>query len=548
MAVAHSSRVIVHLPVVRRQILEVPPELWALIAALTGRQPLARLCAVSQDFYAMFSPFLYSGTSSDPPLTESQSSRLLKILSEVPTSTFKSPVQLIRSLSVPDCWGTKAPQGHGALRKLFEVSARDPAMGSALRTLEWNLATGTNGLGTLLQTPGNFPNLKEVSFKCAKDTRLFDFINIPNLEKMECSLKLDSNWAQPQQERIKKLHALGEALKLSPSSSPLLQTLGLKLWFYSEWTETPVWDAYVDLISTVNGLRYSALTSVEISVDAVENHIPSIHPPPVADISSFLFGHPSLTNVKLKVVGMAIPTGSDNAYLPRLRSFAGSVAHCAAIAARARELQELRVVLPEGRGEDRPALFTSRLYRRNLSPTVTLLKVCAMDAHEDGLVESDRYRRELSPRSFKCLVSAFPNVTRLDITLSEQMSHYQDSFAALLGLERLCIRDNVYVEPGDRSKPAKIIFPIARYAALINTILLPFVAQLSDVHFLLRGERFVDPDTLGCPCCDDEWSAPSEPNLFVEYRFRVNRKDGEAEVVLVWESVVGEGTWPEYEM
>lgn len=93
------------------------------------------------------------------------------------------------------------------------------------------------------------------------------------------------------------------------------------------------------------------------------------------------------------------------------------------------------------------------------------------------------------------------------------------------------------MERNDWTNPAKITFPVAKYAALINTTLLPFTSQLSDVHFVLRGERAIDEDTLGCPCCDDDWFAPWTPDLLVEYRFHVNRQD---ELVLVEETVVGD--------
>ncbi|KAJ7127874.1 hypothetical protein C8R44DRAFT_873648 [Mycena epipterygia] len=542
-----TERVIDH-PVVWRQILEVPSEIWALIATLTGRQSLARLCAVSQDFYAMFSPLLYS-TTSDPPLTKSQSSVLIKILTEVDISTSQSPVQLIRSLSVPDCWEIKAQEGHNALRKLFEISMRHPVLrGSALRTLEWN-STGTDDL--------------ECSFKRLEISQISkkyrsSFVTIPDLEKMECCLMLYSDDEEitddeTEEERTvdeietvqsyawrSSCQALGEALKLLPSSSPLLRTLSLKLVFYSG---NPPWDAYVDLISTVNGMRFSALTSVEFSVDAAPEDYTGNHPRhmPVADFSSFLFEHPFVTNVTLKVVGMSIPSGPN--YLPRLRSFVGSVEHCAAIAARAQELEELFVVIPDRwhRSQEHPQdppLFTSKLYPPNLSLTVKRFKVFAIQ--ENGSVESARFRRELCPPSLECLVSAFPNITQLEVALSEQMNHYQDSFAALLGLERLCIRDNIYVEREDWTKPAKIIFPVAEYTSVINTTLLPFTSQLSDVHFMLRGERFIDEDTLGCPCCDDGWFAPWKPDLLVEYRFHVNRQDGKAKLVLVAETVVGD--------
>lgn len=166
-------------PIFCGQIPEVPPELWTMVAALSKRDSVSSLCAVSHAFYALFSPLLYNMIN-EPSLTESQSIRLIKILSQAHSSPSKPhPATLIRTLVFSRVWswlGAKEdllePQEcHAALMNLY-LAPEDgrPMCASALRTLAWNMESGTDELATILRKPGCFPNLKEISVQCRSDT------------------------------------------------------------------------------------------------------------------------------------------------------------------------------------------------------------------------------------------------------------------------------------------------------------------------------------------------------------------------------------------
>jgi hypothetical protein len=154
------------------QILEIPPEIWEQVAAVSGRQAIARLCAASRAFHSLFASLLYSTATTKPPLTPAQSNLLIRTLSEAHTSWRKPhPVQVVKSFSFAMAWDSQ--QCCDALRNLFEVTSGQLIRGAALRTLEWN-SPETDELKTLL-TPGYFPNLKELSVSWAfSDQTNFD--------------------------------------------------------------------------------------------------------------------------------------------------------------------------------------------------------------------------------------------------------------------------------------------------------------------------------------------------------------------------------------
>ncbi|KAJ6602657.1 hypothetical protein DFH09DRAFT_1125296 [Mycena vulgaris] len=78
------------------------------------------------------------------------------------------------------------------------------------------------------------------------------------------------------------------------------------------------------------------------------------------------------------------------------------------------------------------------------------------------------------------------------------------------------------------------IFPVAAYAAHISTALLPSLAQLTDVHLVLWGDR--EPWPMGCDSCDEDNRRYAPGPLRVDYRFWVRRMEqGEAELVLTLE-------------
>ncbi|KAJ7119109.1 hypothetical protein C8R44DRAFT_878616 [Mycena epipterygia] len=518
------------------QIPEVPPELWAMVAALSKRNSVASLCAVSHALYALFSPLLYNMII--PSLTESQSIRLIKSFSQTHTSPFKPhTATLIRRLVFPRvCSWLHAKEDqlepqeyHAALMNLYLAPEDGRSMcGSALRTLAWNLESGIDELAVILQKPGCFPNLKEISVRCRSDAS-FDFVLIPNLEKLEVTWTLgdmvdkDYNTTWPV-----LWSAFSAALKTIPLSSPrLLHAFKLTLFLW-DWRrdQSPLdgstWDAYAEMITTINEMRLPALTSLEFAVDTRSfAHTPS------ADFLPFLRGHPELTHVTLCIKDMRIPTEVEvAAYLPHLRVFTGSLLNCAAIASRARELEHLFVLFPRSDNGHDDLLSVPTIFPPNVGRTVTRLNVCEVDNYIPT-----RYPRQLSSQWLDRLVSAFPNITHLDVTLEGRIREYCTSFAALTRLEYLCVRAHQDVWPDDRESATKI-FSAKKLAALIRDVLLPSLVRLSDVNLHLDGDRS-EPAT-GCESCDEDDRRYGPRDFIVEYRFLVDRAGGaEPEVTLV---------------
>ncbi|KAJ7457482.1 hypothetical protein FB451DRAFT_1275018 [Mycena latifolia] len=532
----------------RRAPPDFPPEIWALVVAISGRQSTGRLCAVSHRFYSIFTPLLYS-TTTNMLLSGAQSDLLLRTLGDAHESSLSpNPASVVQTLAVP--WlgrgyrRLEARDGLAALRNLVGVPLGGESMrGSALRALEWNVSEGTRQLAKLLSTPGNFPNLKEISVKCKEGAASLALFQIPNLEKIGCSLELSPGRIQATQYAAWPLawSALGRALKRIPSSSPLLQTLNLKLEMYGGWDTNPSWDSYTGLIKTINQIRFPALTSVELSVTA-ENFAARV---PTADFSPFLLGHLALTRVTLNVDGMRIPSVAEGADLPRLRSFTGSVPQCAAISVCAPELEELSLVFPFIPQEDAddsadpgppppPGPSIPKFFPPNVSPSTKRLNLRAINKHNlpSGC--------DVSPDVLTCLALAFPNITHLDLYLNAQTSPHRDGFSGFTALERLRIRERKDVELPykHRRKPARVFFPLQKYAPQLAPAL-PSLPRLTQLDFILLADRSIDEDRLGCPWCDEGWKAPWVPNSLVEYRFGVDRRGGDAgaELVLVGQSV-----------
>jgi hypothetical protein len=157
------------------QILEVPPEIWTHVAALSGRQSIARLAAVSHAFYSVFAAILYRDMTTNPPLYFLEDDLLMRTLweSHSPLAFKPHPTQLIRSLCVPGYLSRELSQYLDALRNLIEISPSTAVSGqlvrgAALRALKWDSAVGADELAGLLCTPGYFPNLKELAVTCGE--------------------------------------------------------------------------------------------------------------------------------------------------------------------------------------------------------------------------------------------------------------------------------------------------------------------------------------------------------------------------------------------
>ncbi|KAJ7457485.1 hypothetical protein FB451DRAFT_1183387 [Mycena latifolia] len=413
-----------------------------------------------------------------------------------------------------------------ALKGLVKISRGGVVIqGSSLRVLKWDLAEGTKQLARLLRKPDYFPNLKEISVKCEGESPCFD---IPNLEKMECiaTLCASSHELLTDEGGLRRLqthetwrpiwNALGAALMALPSSSLLLKTLNLTLCMVaaSQEFESAPWDAYAALINTINRMQFSALTSVALTVRGCK---------PRTNFSPLLRSHPSLANLTLCVDGMHTLPYLDPASLPHLRSFTGSFKECAIVSARARELEHLTIKFPDSflDSDDSP-LFSSQVLPSAVSPTVTHLSVRAFNEDYCRVLG---YGHELSARSFDCLARAFPNITHLELFLGEELVIVDDSFAALPGLESLCIRERRRVQEELKLEPATAIFPAAEYTSQFNTALFPFLAHPADVHIILEGDRSADD-------WDDPYAGPSLPDLLLEYWFSMDR-ECEAKLVLV---------------
>ncbi|KAJ7661731.1 hypothetical protein B0H17DRAFT_1212189 [Mycena rosella] len=463
-------------------ICDVPPELWALIAKASSRQALARLCAVSRIFNAVFSPLLYAMATNYPPLSGAQTTRLIEMLQATRTPY---PALLVRRLAfLPNgiCRRTNVQDCLAALGRLFDASdSGQPVRGSALRTLEWHIWGNMDALGPLLCTPGCFPNLIEINIQCSLSCTRFDFLRLPNLEKIEVSLT--------------NVRA-------------------------AEGQHVPSWDAYATLRAAINELRFPSLATLELSVDAANFTAPA----PDADLTPFLSAHPCLTELILHG-RMPIPAPSEVAlFLPRLRAFKGSLRHSVAVVARARELAHLFLLLPDTCKDD----TLLALFPPGLAPTVTRLDVRTVD--EDG--DFVKFPMQVSPRSLNYLVFAFPNLTHLDMSLRREMKEYTEGIMALPCIEYLCLRWATSVPEREWNRPAAAIFPAAKYAAHISVVLLPALPRLADVRLVFYGDRSYS--MRGCSSCDKY--GYSLPDLWVKYWFRVHRSEGEEELVFDDES------------
>ncbi|KAJ7662152.1 hypothetical protein DFH06DRAFT_366322 [Mycena polygramma] len=481
----------------RHPILEVPPEIWEQVATLSGRQAIARLCAVSHTFYSRISPLLY-GTTNYPPLTSSQSTLLTRTIGKVRASVH--PIHAIKIVS----FSGNSKQCRDALWNLADISSPgQPIRGALLRSLEWNLPE-TAGLRILL-APGYFPNLKRVSV-CAtvnKSETGFDFVRIPGLDKLEFSLRFITG--KKPNPCGRSLAALGKALALLPVSSPLLQTLkfgiNIQLARYTgdDNAMMCLWDAFSKLVKKTNEMCFSALTSVELSVK------PSIffgkQYVPRATFMPLLLGNPSLRDILVDVEDMdmqiRIPlqlNAGCPANLRRLRSFTGSVEQCAAVvSAHTPGLEHLHMLGDAGKN----AQFTSTRFPPNVGPTIRRLTVRTGENIYD---EPPDFAGFLRPRSLGCLVLAFPNVTQLNVSLDPEskISAYSDSFAALSRLEYLRVYRAIYLDGEHWDEPPTVIFPAQQYAAKINEMR-PFLPQLLEVQMFLLGYRVGSMVDVGCP-------------------------------------------------
>jgi hypothetical protein len=202
-------------------------------------------------------------------------------------------------------------------------------------------------------------------------------------------------------------------------SSPILHTLKLNLRISFDEDEFP-YRGFADLVDTINLIHLPLLTTLNLSVDVdIEDPEPGAGDGyldflPTANFYPFLASHTTLLDLKLSSRGTKLK--KEISYLPRLRSFEGSFEDTAVICDPQRPLEELilTVVHPMWLDDLSPS-FRPIPLANHLS--LTTLRVLAVDA--DG--SAVKLSKELSPASFAQLASSFPNLTHLDVRLSDPM-------------------------------------------------------------------------------------------------------------------------------
>ncbi|KAJ7270106.1 hypothetical protein B0H12DRAFT_1094572 [Mycena haematopus] len=492
---------------------QMPVELWVMVAGFASRSSVACLCSVSHHFCSLFTSILY-GNTVEPSLTASQTYLLLQTLSiEKPACSKPHPALLVRDLGLVDD-GTilNSPAAmNKALKRLH--------FAEGLRALHWTLASGVDELGKIFGAPGRFPHLKELAVSCKGTNNNFHFVQIAGLEVFGLDLNLECLMDNYDDLPAKLIYKLSESLGMLPSSSPLLHTLqlNLKIPFYEDTFPD---DAYTDLIATVNGLHLPVLATLDLSVDLIppELYEYSIDFEPETDFSPFLAAHPNLLLLTLHVHGTKLT--EEDEFLPRLRCFQGSFQDAAVICAHPRQLQSLVLALIHlDFMELMPSFKTIPLASHS---SLTHVRVFAADTEGKTLKISD----QLSPTSFRQLVSSFPNVTHLDVVISQRMTMYHDDLILLTKLQSLRIKEYRTRVFGPPIWPARLVFPPDEYIREF-AILLPSLSKLARIEICLLGDIYSDPYEIDY---EEMWLDP--PELTIEYCFSVLRPPSGAYVVL----------------
>ncbi|KAJ7736929.1 hypothetical protein B0H16DRAFT_1573139 [Mycena metata] len=524
-------------------VSDVPPELWAHIGTFASRQSLARLCAASQKFHSLFSPLLY-GSIIDPPLNSSQSSALITALgsSQTPNRRLWHPAARIQQLSLTDDPGSRTSAAIKSQRQavvdfLMNMYTGPNGLvmnGSVLRVLHWDLAAGLDDLGRIMGVPGRFPNLRELVVSTTGTNNNFNFIQIRGLEVLRFTLNLDV-YDDFYDAGNKLCFRLAEALQMLPLSSPLLRTLQLKLTIGFDEDEFP-YLGFGDLVDAINLVHLPALTTLDLSFGLPPNmdQFPDGPPDflPDADFSPFLASHPTLLDLTLSASGTKLK--EDSCFLPSVRFFSGSFEDAIFICAAQRELETL--VLTFVNWSFNWPEFRTRPLATHLS--LTSLRVRAVD--RGGSVQ--KLTNELSPASLAQLATSFPNLTHLDICISERLKKYRKAISTLTKLEILkiqeyrttvCTHFECYPSekcPGPKRRATKV-FPSAEYAKELS-LLLPALSQVASIELTILGDHIYDE-------FDDD------PDIFshqmeLNYQFSVVRRSGDTKIVVKHACVVSD--------
>ncbi|KAJ7017582.1 hypothetical protein C8F04DRAFT_1405782 [Mycena alexandri] len=521
---------------VSQNFLDVPPEICALIARFASRQSLARLCSISRRFCFIFSPLLYIDTV-EPPLTSTQSLRLIKSLSSPQTLSWKlHPAVLVRHVSFTssrtNAIKSSPQEATDALMNMYQLMPdAERTRGSALRSLHWNFAAGVDELGQILNARKHFPNLTELRVTCDQTTTNFNFIQVEDLEVLGVGLEVDVLTQEDSDLADSLCGLLAKALESLPAISPCLRALHLKL-------KIPFSDPFPylgldDLVDTMNLIHLPVLTTLELSLDFYPLEIDEVDEAllPPMDFASFLATHPSLRDLTLAAHGTILT--KDIAFLPRLRSFTGSFSDAAVICAGQRQLDQLVLNFVHRAYCEQPSFRTLLL-----PPHASLTKLTVRAVDATGQVV--KMTNELSSSSLARLVSAFPNLTHLDVCLSRRISNYRKSLIRLTHLQSLRVQEYRKTSAGCWN-PVTAIFPAAEYTNELRR-LAPSLSQLTTVEFSVSGDNVDEGEgSSHCACggCSDYGSPgydceqmDSPPEMTVDYRFSVVRTSSEVSFVL----------------
>ncbi|KAJ7125238.1 hypothetical protein C8R44DRAFT_135006 [Mycena epipterygia] len=513
-------------------VLEVTPALWANIASFASRQSMSRLCTVSHDFYSVFSAILYADTI-DPPLNAAQSSKLIRTLSDAQATGWKlHPAILICQLGLRDDKKTRNAETRAsavdALNNLYALTLGERTRGSALRVLEWDLEAGLDELGKILGALGNFPNLKELNVSSNGTNNNFNFVQIGGLEVLKLNCCIDCQ-LESGQIGDKLCYKLAQAIEMLPTSSPRLHTLKLKLRiaFDHEFPDFPFPSmAYSDLVGALTRIHLPELVTFDFSAS---QDLPVVEDEdegnrlPQADFSAFLASHPNLLDLTLNAPVTEFT--EDISFLPRLRSFKGSFEHSATICSPKRQLDKLTIIFIHPWLSFDPPSFAIQAIR--LHSSLTKLHVLAVDtsASENIVKLTD----ELSPETFADLSTSFPNLTHLDVCISERIIEYCEGLMLLTKLQSLRVQEyrTTPVRPSKRAVTK--IFPPSDYIPEFR-LLLPFLPQLASIEICLLADTRLDEEDSDF---ENDWDYMWDPpEMRVDYRFSVTRKAKGADVVL----------------
>ncbi|KAJ7772002.1 hypothetical protein DFH07DRAFT_768115 [Mycena maculata] len=460
-------------PIKQASILNVPFELWAIIAGSLSRKSLPSLCVVSRHFCSIFSVLLYRNIL-NPLLTIAQSSRLIKTLRNEPVPICERHWSTMIYKLALECNCFKTP----------EVETR--AASDALHKLTSpSVLAGLDELAQILGT-GHVPNLTELFVRTNDSSKNFNFIQIGGLEVLGLEIHFDigvmgycgawmfqsSNFFKFRIFAVelaigqKLCYKLAEAIQMLLCSSPLLHTFRLNLVypfypFYPFYEVEFPYEAFYDLLDTINHMHLPALATLDFSLDLKDDNDGLCHTElvdlPNTDFSPFLTSHPNLVDLALS--GTETELTEDITFLPRLHAFKGTFQAAVSICAHQRQLErlELTFILP---------YFCDMFHELQTLPlpthlTLRHLRVLALD--KDG--SAVKLTNGLSQIAYTNLVSSFPNLTHLEICLDEQMMKYRNDFLHLKNLQQLRIQQyrTTSAKLTPPSRPITKIFPPRNY-------------------------------------------------------------------------------------